>query len=83
MIAAGEHDKIVAFNPVHQSVLVIDSARPTSNQITSQSFRFTNSLDGRSERFFDQQIDPFEQLPVLLLEPHGRKRRLPPFWQFG
>jgi hypothetical protein len=52
---------------VHDSVFVIDSSRPETRERVLERFGFTDARVGISLDFLNQQIDPFDQFPVVLL----------------
>jgi hypothetical protein len=54
-------------NPVHQSVLALDPARPPACKVLPQRLRPPRAGERVSSAFLDQDINPLQNLGVRLL----------------
>ena len=56
---------------MHQSVLIVDSARPVSGEVAAERFRLTDAFMRGPENVLDELVDSFEELAVVVLEPES------------
>jgi hypothetical protein len=61
--------KRIAVYLIHPPMLIANSARPKTLQIMLEGFRFTNPAVRVALNVFDEQVQAFEQLSVVLLPP--------------
>ena len=78
VVAASDDDYDIGLNGVHQTMLVIDTPRPISREITLERFGLANPLKGRSKNVLDDLVDSLQQFAIALLKPlvitPGRRR---------
>jgi hypothetical protein len=59
MMPAVEHYKLIFFDGIDESMLRINSARPSARKLACQSLRFSNPLERRSQCLLEHLIDAF------------------------
>lgn len=74
MITARKDKDIIVFNPVDQTVSVIDASAPAAGQIAAQRFRFADALVPISVYILEKLVDSFKcfsvfSLPVNIILP--------------
>jgi len=69
VIAAGENPNLVRQHLVHQSMLLVDTPRPTASQLVPQRFRLTNTCKGIALRVSYKTDDTNRLSPVLFCPP--------------
>ena len=67
MIPALENDQIVVRHPIDQTMLGIDAARPASAEAEFEGLRLPEALKGSPLDIPNQEIDPSQEGPILLL----------------
>jgi hypothetical protein len=58
------HD-VVLIDEVHESMLFVDSSRPTARQDMSECFRLTNSIGGIAHRILKETVESLEHCVVV------------------
>ena len=62
---AGKNFQSVWDNAIDQSILFVNSSAPKPTELTLERFRFSNAVKRMSLHILEQEIDPFQRLPVL------------------
>jgi hypothetical protein len=69
VISARNHNNLLHFNGINQSVRVIYSARPESAQIFAKCFGLTDAIEWIAQRRLDQLVDSSQCFFVVHLPP--------------
>jgi hypothetical protein len=75
--ASLEHDDVVAFNQIHESVLAIDASRPCTLEHMAEWFGLADSAHWFAKRVFEQSINSLDHrfvctVPVQVVSPSMR-----------
>ena len=65
MVFTGDNDDMIRKNPIHQTMLLGNTARPMPRQISIQRLRFAGSVKGVPQYFTNHRIDLVENLFVI------------------
>jgi hypothetical protein len=72
-----EDDDVVSFHQVYESVLLVDSTRPTTGEHVSKRFGFSDPFEWGAHRFVEKAVDSLKHrlvvgLPIeVVLPPEG------------
>ena len=67
VVPAGKDDQHPALQPVDETVLLIDPARPATGEVFTQQFRLADARKGITQSGLDQLVDPPQLLAVVAL----------------
>ena len=62
---AGKNFQPVWDNAIDQSILFVNSSAPKPAELALERFRFSNAVKRMPLHILEQEIDPFQRLPVL------------------
>ena len=65
MSLAGKNLQSAWNNAIDQPILFVNSSAPKPTELTLERFRFSNAVKRMSLHILEQEIDPFQRLPVL------------------